>query len=286
MKTDWLDAMKKIARWVANATGLPNEKIAWTGQGGVWPAAPWISLNLFTRGIGDWTRQEQNPLVIPDITITDVDVDEESLEMVAHGLVTGDGPIRLTTTDTLPAGLATGTDYWVIVVDDDHVALVASRAAAIDPTPTLIDITDVGVGTHKLVDTAETRRLGQEVRYVVEGPRRAVLAMQCFAEEAVGPLRAQGILERLRSMYRLPSHQDLLRTIGFAVASIGDATVIGGSQSSASAFEPRAVMEVVMHYYDSAFEAVTTIEKVIIDATIENPVGDIITTFAIDVEVD
>lgn len=54
--------------------------------------------------------------------------------------------VRLTTSGTLPAGLATGTDYYVIRASDTTFKLATSYANAIAGTQ--IDITDAGTGTH------------------------------------------------------------------------------------------------------------------------------------------
>ena len=54
--------------------------------------------------------------------------------------------MRLTTTTTLPAGLATATDYYYIKVTDDTFKLATSYANAI--AGTAINITDAGTGTH------------------------------------------------------------------------------------------------------------------------------------------
>lgn len=54
--------------------------------------------------------------------------------------------IRLTTTTTLPGGLATATDYYYIKVTDSTFKLATSYANAI--AGTAIDITDAGTGTH------------------------------------------------------------------------------------------------------------------------------------------
>lgn len=54
--------------------------------------------------------------------------------------------MRLTTTTTLPAGLATATDYYYIKVTDSTFKLATSYANAI--AGTAIDITDAGTGTH------------------------------------------------------------------------------------------------------------------------------------------
>jgi hypothetical protein len=54
--------------------------------------------------------------------------------------------VRLTTTTTLPAGLALATDYYVIVVSTSTFKLATSYANAI--AGTAINITDAGTGTH------------------------------------------------------------------------------------------------------------------------------------------
>ena len=56
--------------------------------------------------------------------------------------------VRLTTTTTLPAGLALATDYYVIKVTDSTCKLATSYANAI--AGTAINITDAGTGTHTM----------------------------------------------------------------------------------------------------------------------------------------
>lgn len=68
----------------------------------------------------------------------------------AHGYATGGGPVRLTTTDTLPAGLSASTSYYTIRVDADTFKLATSVANA--EAGTAVDITDTGTGTHKVGD--------------------------------------------------------------------------------------------------------------------------------------
>jgi hypothetical protein len=54
--------------------------------------------------------------------------------------------VRLTTTGTLPGGLATATDYYLIRMSDSTFELASSYANAIAGTQ--INITDAGTGTH------------------------------------------------------------------------------------------------------------------------------------------
>lgn len=56
--------------------------------------------------------------------------------------------VRLTTTTTLPAGLALATDYYIIKVTDSTFKLATSYANAI--AGTAINITDAGTGTHTM----------------------------------------------------------------------------------------------------------------------------------------
>ncbi|MEE8534769.1 MAG: hypothetical protein V3S45_01915 [Kiloniellales bacterium] len=63
--------------------------------------------------------------------------------------------VRLTTTGTLPAGLALATDYFVIPSSKTVYLLAASLANALSRTQ--IDITDAGTGTHTVTRNAQTR---------------------------------------------------------------------------------------------------------------------------------
>ena len=64
--------------------------------------------------------------------------------------VTG-SPVRLTTTGTLPAGLATGTDYYIIKVSGTTFKLASTWTLA--NAGTAIDITDAGTGVHTVTTT-------------------------------------------------------------------------------------------------------------------------------------
>lgn len=56
--------------------------------------------------------------------------------------------VQLTTTTTLPGGLALATDYWTVRQSSTTSKLASSRADAI--AGTTIDITDAGTGTHTI----------------------------------------------------------------------------------------------------------------------------------------
>ena len=95
-------------------------------------------------------------LVVADKTFTTTH-GTETVNITAHGLQTGDGPVRLTNSGgALPAGYAAATDYYVIRTGADSLQLAASRALAF--AGTAVTISGDGTGTHTLSDTASTRR--------------------------------------------------------------------------------------------------------------------------------
>ncbi len=98
-----------------------------------------------------------NTLVFADMAITTVTNGSDTMTKVGHGLITGDGPLRLTTSGGLPAGLLVATDYWMIRITDDTFKIAASLALALAGTP--IDITTDGTGVQTVVDTASTERV-------------------------------------------------------------------------------------------------------------------------------
>jgi hypothetical protein len=63
-----------------------------------------------------------------------------------HELVTGDGPVQIDTTGTLPGGLLALTDYWVVRTSTAAISLAESHQQAMEGD--VVDITSVGVGTH------------------------------------------------------------------------------------------------------------------------------------------
>lgn len=68
-----------------------------------------------------------------------------------HGYVTG-LKIQASTTTTLPAGLSTSTDYYVIYLTANTFKLASSLVNA--QAGTAVDITDTGTGTHTITPTS------------------------------------------------------------------------------------------------------------------------------------
>ncbi len=97
---------------------------------------------------------------------TEVDISNDQVTVPSHGLLTGVKIQELTTTGTLPAGLAISTVYYAIAVDDDTLSFATSQANA--TAGTAIDITDYGTSAavHTVVvetDLAGTVKLQKNI---------------------------------------------------------------------------------------------------------------------------
>jgi hypothetical protein len=83
-------------------------------------------------------------------SITGATFAADTLAVVDHPFITGDGPVRLTGAD-LPAPLVIDTDYWVVVVDSATLKLATSLADAIATVPVVVNLADDGSGTRTIV---------------------------------------------------------------------------------------------------------------------------------------
>lgn len=256
----WAAIETAIHTWVVAASGLSSAKVFWAEQRGLRPAAPFITLQLgATRGYGlDGVDVENNPLVIADDTVESVDAGADTLTLTAHGLLTADGPVRFSTTGTLPGGLAVDTDYWLIKVDADTLKVASSFLNALDGTA--INLSDTGSGTHSLEDTGETERQGSEIAHKARGQRNVTLTMQCFAEDATGTARAGAILDAVRAGAVLPTARDALRVAGVGLADFDAITPISAVVGTTQ-WEPRAVMTCRFFIASEKSELGTYIER-------------------------
>lgn len=87
-----------------------------------------------------------------DQTFTTVDTGDNHADVTGHGFETGEGPFQLTTSGTLPTGLAASTNYWAINASADELRFATSRANAL--AGTAVNITGAGTGTHT-IETAD-----------------------------------------------------------------------------------------------------------------------------------
>jgi len=99
----------------------------------------------FADGVASYLALADLPFAVGDVnTATD------TISEPGHGMATGDGPFRLSTTGTLPTGtgIAVDTNVFIIAVDVNSYKLATSKANAL--ANTAIDITAAGSGTHTL----------------------------------------------------------------------------------------------------------------------------------------
>lgn len=74
--------------------------------------------------------------------------------------------VRFTTSGTLPTGLATGTDYWLIRVSTTTARVATSYANYV--AGTAIAYTDAGTGTHTMTARPRYDGVGAEAAFVVQ----------------------------------------------------------------------------------------------------------------------
>jgi hypothetical protein len=169
------------------AAGVPDtwgDVTAWDGNGGPTQSEVQVSICAF----GDVTLSNLEPFARTEdgdcsfgvlatsveltgtadvaASATDVDDTTDEITLTSHTFHTGQ-ICRVTTSNTLPAGLAINTDYWVIKVDANTIQLAASYADAI--AGTAIDLTTAGVGNQTITasDAAAMYRFGhvQDAQY-------------------------------------------------------------------------------------------------------------------------
>lgn len=86
---------------------------------------------LVVRGESGVHRIKPGKLDAQTFTDGDVDVGNDTITITDHGYETGDGPLQLSNSGgALPGGLAADTDYWVVKIDDNTIALAASPGDA------------------------------------------------------------------------------------------------------------------------------------------------------------
>lgn len=111
-------------------------------------------------GRTDWAALSPTPK-----TVTTVDATDNELDITAHGYVNGAGPVRVTSSGTIPPGLLADTDYWVIVVNSGSIGLASSYDNALIGTK--IDITGAGSGTIRVVSyAAKQQAIVRATRYI------------------------------------------------------------------------------------------------------------------------
>lgn len=256
---DWVEKQAALFDFVKACTGLADDHIIWADQQAPRPTQPGIIMHatIMDDNIRPWVDVEDNPLVIPTITITSVDATANTLTKTAHGLLTGDGPVVLSTTGTLPAGLNT-IFYWVIRVNADTFKLAASYVDALNGVA--VDFTTTGTGTLTLDDTPETVRSGEEIKFLQRSLLKVLLTLECYTDTGVGMDTATSILWRVCSKRMLPTPVAKLSDANIAIYDIGRVQSVDGTQSQ-YLFEPRAMLDVYLYFASEDSENTTFIER-------------------------
>lgn len=95
-------------------------------------------------------------------TVFTADHNLDTLIIAGHGLITGDGPLRLFNSGgALPTGLLSGTDYFAIFVDANTIRVAVNVSNAFDNVAHFF--TTNGTGTHTIASTSNTTRPASSV---------------------------------------------------------------------------------------------------------------------------
>ncbi|MFN9642088.1 MAG: tandem-95 repeat protein [Pirellula sp.] len=146
--------------------------------------------------------QEGVLLVNPSGLFT-ADPSNERISFATAGLVTGTR-VRLTTTGTLPGGLAPATDYFVIQVTNTTASLATSLANALSGTA--VDITSVGAGVHTAtLSSSVLRGVGGFVNVTNPQPEEVATSYlgvvdAIFKADAAGLVNLAGTISPLGSV--------------------------------------------------------------------------------------
>lgn len=283
---DWDLLFSRIARWVAAATGLPVSKILWSQNKAPRPAADGIVMRIMgVETVGDsWADIAENPLVFDDLVVESVSAAANTVTVTAHDLTTGDGPVRIDSTGTMPGGLLPDTDYWVVVPNANTLKFAETFAQTggtdIDGAPsgntvTTIDITSVGTGVITISSTADTLRAGEEILQVARGVMKLTLDLECHTTDSVGLNMAVAVLHRVAARSTLPSQVALLAEAGIGVQEMGKVRAVRG-HLDALLFEPRAMLEVTLAVASEDSESGTIIRSADLTPTYDDVVGSTI----------
>jgi hypothetical protein len=251
-----------LVSWVMLGTGLDSAHVILEDAGHRPADEPYAVIHIGDeRQIGqDEVTQSANYLVFADVTITAVSPAANTLTKTAHGLLTGDGPVRLTTTGGAPGGLAVATDYWVIRLDADTVQLAATFEASLALTP--IDITSAGTGTHAIVDTPTTRRVGQEVLREHTAPCELDVEIQIVGGSNVGNATSRALASTLRKRgERLLAMRAILEGANVSVLRWQPARNLLPTRQLVT-FEPRTVLSLVLSCSNYESELCGIVERV------------------------
>ncbi len=281
---NWTTVQAALHQWVTQATGLAPEQVIWDQQQAPRPTQPSITMriaNMSTNG-QPWTHTETNTLTFTDKMISAVDATANTLTSVAHGLLTGDGPVRVASTGTLPGGLVANTDYWFIRTSSDVFQLASTFAHTGGETVangghnalTAIDLSSVGSGTITLEDTVDTLRAGAEINFVSNALEQIVLELECRTTIGVGMEMATSILHRIVARQGFPSLGAILEDQNIGLTDVRNVRAIHGVRNSV-VFTPICHLDVWLSIPSQDAEVTTIIERAVVTDLDTNAVFDV-----------
>jgi len=144
----WVSVLAWNLKSKANQVESPNEASMYSGVKEFDLVMTCDATETLTSGALYAARQKA--LTVADSTFTATGASPSVITDTGHGLKTGDGPFRLTSSGTLPDGFELATDYWVEVIDANTFYIATSLANAIGSTR--VAATDTGSGTHTISD--------------------------------------------------------------------------------------------------------------------------------------
>lgn len=117
--------------------------------------------------VGTMTNKRR-PLVIADDVVEAVDTGDDTLQLTGHGYKTGDGPFD---GDEVigPGIIPAGSDFWLIRVDADNVAVAATLADAYTDTRVPLSGTETGMTISDILNVTE-RGIPGEFEYQATQP--------------------------------------------------------------------------------------------------------------------
>jgi hypothetical protein len=108
-------------------------------------------VSITVSGTGSDVQTTQSETYLSGGTTGASDIDADTFTFANHGYKTG-LKVQLTTTGTLPTGLATLTSYYLIVLDSSSFKFASSMVRAI--AGNAINLTSIGSGTHTVTPAA------------------------------------------------------------------------------------------------------------------------------------
>jgi len=221
----WLTIENAIQSWITSGSGLDRDRVIWAGQSAPTGQCIMLKFTAIAQRGRDHLERVENVLTITPQAITSVSIATDTLTLPGHGLQTGDGPVRFSTTGTLPAPLDAATSYWVVAVDANTIKVAATFLEAVNgapssPAPSIIDLTSTGSGTTQIKGTTSTVRAGQEIAQRLHGQRLLTLSLQCFGGTSTGASSALAVLHDALSSYGLDAQAAALQSAGVGIATI------------------------------------------------------------------